>query len=51
MSAGSVKSLATGDKVAPFVVRIVYGGRSGYEVKESTVQCHIDARGTVVALA
>jgi hypothetical protein len=45
-SAGRVWASGTGGQIASLTVRIEYPG----EVKEAPVECHLDARGTVVAV-
>ena len=51
VSAGDVRQLENGDRVAPLVVRIVYDRDGGYEVREAPIDCLVDASGAVVSLS
>jgi hypothetical protein len=45
-SAGRVRASGTGGQIASLTVRILYPG----EMKEASVECHLDTNGTVVAV-
>jgi hypothetical protein len=51
VSAGSLRQLEDGSRVAPLVVRIVYDRQGGYEVREAPIDCYVDANGAVVSLS
>lgn len=51
VTAGKVGRHGKSGLVAPLFVRIVYARQGGYEVRQASVKCRLDAQGTVASLA